>query len=83
MQCPVIPNCPADSYQLPSHKSPGDCCLTAQGCQCLPSCEVPNCAPELALVTIELGTGKPGKCCNVYECAKPGNIMDRIWLAGI
>ncbi|XP_065201867.1 cysteine-rich motor neuron 1 protein-like isoform X3 [Planococcus citri] len=72
--CSPMPSCPPDSYQLPAHKSPGDCCSIPQGCQCMPNCEMPSCEPELVLVVIERGTGEPGGCCPVYECSKPPEL---------
>lgn len=73
--CPGIPSCPPDSYQLPTHKSLDDCCAVAQGCQCLPNCEQPNCSPDLVPVIQEEATKKPGRCCPLYNCEKQGKMM--------
>nr|CAD7396451.1 unnamed protein product [Timema poppensis] len=61
--------CPLDSYRLPSHRAPGDCCSVPQGCQCLPApCPVANCSPGSYARVVRPGSEKPGTCCPLFEC---------------
>ncbi|XP_063236838.1 cysteine-rich motor neuron 1 protein-like isoform X2 [Bacillus rossius redtenbacheri] len=62
-------DCPRDSYRLPSHRAPGDCCSVPQGCQCLPApCPIASCAPGQHANVVRLGNGRPGTCCPLFEC---------------
>lgn len=74
VRCPLIPDCPPDSYQLPSRTSSDECCSTPMGCQCLPNinCEIPTCASDLTPILMEKFIAEPGKCCPLYRCGKPG-----------
>nr|CAD7261285.1 unnamed protein product [Timema shepardi] len=79
--------CPLDSYRLPSHRAPGDCCSVPQGCQCLPApCPVANCSPGSYARVVRPGSEKPGTCCPLFECvpivSDPDNWALANWALG-
>ncbi|EEB16886.1 hypothetical protein Phum_PHUM442980 [Pediculus humanus corporis] len=68
--CPEeVETCPEDSYRLPAYKSPEDCCLKPQSCQCLPrECKQRICPEGQHSRIVRPGNGKPGTCCPLYDC---------------
>ncbi|XP_039280319.1 cysteine-rich motor neuron 1 protein-like isoform X1 [Nilaparvata lugens] len=63
--------CPADSYRLPAHKAPEECCSQPQDCQCLPEpCRLPDCQPPLWPKVVRPGNGNPGSCCALFKCVE-------------
>lgn len=68
--------CPMDSYRLPNHRAPGDCCSRPQGCECLPRpCLEPDCIDGEHARAVQQGNQKPGTCCPLYKCVKHGMEM--------
>ena len=66
-------NCPTDSYRLPNHRAPGDCCSHLQGCECLPGpCPEPECVDGQHARAVQQGNQKPGTCCPLYKCVANG-----------
>ena len=74
MTCPEEDvNCPTDSYRLPNHRAPGDCCSYPQGCECLPGpCPEPDCVDGQHARAVQQGNQKPGTCCPLYKCVENG-----------
>lgn len=81
-------NCPTDSYRLPNHRAPGDCCSRPQGCECLPGpCPEPDCVDGQHARAVQQGNQKPGTCCPLYKCVENElndtcNLDGDIWKNG-
>ncbi|XP_010870103.1 cysteine-rich motor neuron 1 protein [Esox lucius] len=69
-----VPSCPDDSFLTESHIPPGKCCpLVPAVCTCnFEECPVApqNCPPGQLVQHVEGGDGRPGSCCNRYQCVQ-------------
>jgi hypothetical protein len=71
VRCQVVfePRCPSDSKAIGGNILPGECCPSAAKCVCnYLECLNPVCSPGYNRVVSKKGTGKPGSCCDIYEC---------------
>ena len=66
------PRCPEDSVLIEGYAPAGQCCPLPSRCVCRPSgCLRKLCQPGHLTILITKATGRPGECCDLYEC-KPG-----------
>ena len=66
------PRCPEDSVLIEGYAPPGECCPLPSRCVCSPAgCLRKVCQPGYLNILVSKGSGKPGECCDLYEC-KPG-----------
>lgn len=75
--CPAlsVPSCPEGSVLTKSYTPPAGCCPTVPPqCTCdLRACHKPRCPSGQKTAPLSQATGKPGDCCDVFECLK-GNV---------
>lgn len=79
------PRCPEDSVLIEGYAPPGKCCPLPSRCVCDPAgCLRKVCQPGYLNILVSKASGKPGECCDLYEC-KPGMHAPRpsSWLLGI
>lgn len=68
------PRCPEDSILIEGYAPPGECCPLPSRCVCSPAgCLRKVCQPGHLNILVSKSSGKPGECCDLYEC-KPGNF---------
>lgn len=71
-KCDVVfaPKCPADSIAIQSASQQGKCCPGPYKCQCKSclSAQLTACRNDQVAVQVSRGTGKPGHCCDVFQC---------------
>lgn len=66
------PRCPEDSILIEGYAPPGECCPLPSRCVCNPAgCLRKVCQPGYLNILVSKASGKPGECCDLYEC-KPG-----------
>lgn len=66
------PRCPEDSILIEGYAPPGECCPLPSRCVCDPAgCLRKVCQPGYLNILVSKASGKPGECCDLYEC-KPG-----------
>lgn len=66
------PRCPEDSILIEGYAPPGECCPLPSRCVCSPAgCLRKVCQPGHLNILVSKSSGKPGECCDLYEC-KPG-----------
>lgn len=66
------PRCPEDSVLIEGYAPPGECCPLPSRCVCDPAgCLRKVCQPGYLNILVSKASGKPGECCDLYEC-KPG-----------
>lgn len=66
------PRCPEDSVLIEGYAPPGECCPLPSRCVCDPvGCLRKVCQPGYLNILVSKASGKPGECCDLYEC-KPG-----------
>lgn len=66
------PRCPEDSVLIEGYAPPGKCCPLPSRCVCDPAgCLRKVCQPGYLNILVSKASGKPGECCDLYEC-KPG-----------
>lgn len=66
------PRCPEDSVLIEGYAPPGECCPLPSRCVCSPAgCLRKVCQPGYLNILVSKSSGKPGECCDLYEC-KPG-----------
>lgn len=70
----ILPSCPVDSMPRYGAVPAGKCCAGPGSCLCDPfRCQVPRCdAASHELVLRRKATGRPGECCDIYECVYAG-----------
>ncbi|XP_055719046.1 cysteine-rich motor neuron 1 protein-like isoform X1 [Salvelinus fontinalis] len=72
--CPAlpVPSCPEGSVLTKSYTPPAGCCPTVPPqCTCdLRACHKPQCPSGQKTVPLSQATGKPGDCCDMFECQK-------------
>ena len=75
-KCDVVfaPKCPADSIAIQSASQQGKCCPGPYKCQCKSclSAQLTACRNDQVAVQVSRGTGKPGHCCDVFQCVDKG-----------
>lgn len=72
------PRCPEDSVLIEGYAPPGECCPLPSRCVCDPAgCLRKVCQPGYLNILVSKASGKPGECCDLYEC-KPGTRGRRI-----
>ena len=75
-KCDVVfaPKCPADSIAIQSASHKDKCCPGPYKCQCKSclSAQLTACGIHQLAVIVSTGAGKPGQCCNIYECTDKG-----------
>ncbi|XP_075452746.1 cysteine-rich motor neuron 1 protein isoform X2 [Ascaphus truei] len=70
------PRCPEDSILIEGYAPPGECCPLPSRCVCNPSgCLRKVCQPGYLNILVSKASGKPGECCDLYEC-KPVFSVD-------
>uniref|UniRef100_A0A8C5FF70 Cysteine-rich motor neuron 1 protein n=1 Tax=Gadus morhua TaxID=8049 RepID=A0A8C5FF70_GADMO len=70
------PRCPEDSVLIEGYAPAGQCCPLPSRCVCRPSgCLRKLCQPGHLTILITKATGRPGECCDLYEC-KPVYSVD-------
>ncbi|KAM6973259.1 cysteine-rich motor neuron 1 protein [Aplochiton taeniatus] len=70
------PRCPEDSVLIEGYAPPGECCPLPSRCVCRPAgCLRKVCQPGYLNILVSKGSGKPGECCDLYEC-KPVFSVD-------
>ncbi|KAJ8371934.1 hypothetical protein AAFF_G00298460 [Aldrovandia affinis] len=70
------PRCPEDSVLIEGYAPPGECCPLPSRCVCSPAgCLRKVCQPGYLNILVSKGSGKPGECCDLYEC-KPVFSVD-------
>lgn len=80
VKCDAIPpSCPIDS--LPGWnfvlEGGNKCCPKQPTCHCnLDSCHDPTCNADHEPRLLRRATGRPGECCDVYECQYTGKLED-------
>lgn len=68
------PRCPEDSILIEGYAPPGECCPLPSRCVCNPAgCLRKVCQPGYLNILVSKASGKPGECCDFYEC-KPGKV---------
>lgn len=74
------PRCPEDSVLIEGYAPPGECCPLPSRCVCSPAgCLRKVCQPGYLNILVSKSSGKPGECCDLYEC-KPGKSAGHIYL---
>ncbi|XP_029937739.1 cysteine-rich motor neuron 1 protein isoform X2 [Myripristis murdjan] len=72
--CPVlpVPSCPKGSVLTKSYTPPAGCCPSIPPqCTCdLRGCHKPQCPSGQRAVPLSQATGRPGDCCDVFECQR-------------
>lgn len=72
------PRCPEDSVLIEGYAPPGECCPLPSRCVCDPAgCLRKVCQPGYLNILVSKASGKPGQCCDLYEC-KPGTRGHRL-----
>lgn len=72
------PRCPEDSVLIEGYAPPGECCPLPSRCVCDPAgCLRKVCQPGYLNILVSKASGKPGECCDLYEC-KPGTRKRRL-----
>ncbi|XP_060735905.1 cysteine-rich motor neuron 1 protein [Tachysurus vachellii] len=70
------PRCPEDSVLIEGYAPPGECCPLPSRCVCSPAgCLRKVCQPGYLNILVSKSSGKPGECCDLYEC-KPVFSVD-------
>nr|XP_055027390.1 cysteine-rich motor neuron 1 protein isoform X1 [Misgurnus anguillicaudatus] len=70
------PRCPEDSILIEGYAPPGECCPLPSRCVCSPAgCLRKVCQPGHLNILVSKSSGKPGECCDLYEC-KPVFSVD-------
>ncbi|XP_015278920.1 PREDICTED: cysteine-rich motor neuron 1 protein isoform X1 [Gekko japonicus] len=70
------PRCPEDSILIEGYAPPGECCPLPSRCVCNPTgCLRKVCQPGYLNILVSKASGKPGECCDFYEC-KPVFSVD-------
>ncbi|XP_051781547.1 cysteine-rich motor neuron 1 protein [Erpetoichthys calabaricus] len=70
------PRCPEDSILIEGYAPPGECCPLPSRCVCNPAgCLRKVCQPGYLNIVVSKASGKPGECCDRYEC-KPVFSVD-------
>uniref|UniRef100_A0A4W4HBX8 Cysteine-rich motor neuron 1 protein n=1 Tax=Electrophorus electricus TaxID=8005 RepID=A0A4W4HBX8_ELEEL len=70
------PRCPEDSVLIEGYAPPGECCPLPSRCVCSTAgCLRKVCQPGYLNILVSKGSGKPGECCDLYEC-KPVFSVD-------
>ncbi|XP_041106689.1 cysteine-rich motor neuron 1 protein-like isoform X2 [Polyodon spathula] len=70
------PRCPEDSILIEGYAPPGECCPLPSRCVCNPAgCLRKVCQPGYLNILVSKASGKPGECCDLYEC-KPVFSVD-------
>ncbi|XP_039209255.1 cysteine-rich motor neuron 1 protein isoform X1 [Crotalus tigris] len=70
------PRCPEDSILIEGYAPPGECCPLPSRCVCNPAgCLRKVCQPGYLNILVSKASGKPGECCDFYEC-KPVFSVD-------
>ncbi|KAF7254347.1 Cysteine-rich motor neuron 1 protein, partial [Varanus komodoensis] len=70
------PRCPEDSVLIEGYAPPGECCPLPSRCVCNPAgCLRKVCQPGYLNILVSKASGKPGECCDFYEC-KPVFSVD-------
>ncbi|XP_045436486.1 cysteine-rich motor neuron 1 protein isoform X6 [Pipistrellus kuhlii] len=70
------PRCPEDSVLIEGYAPPGKCCPLPSRCVCDPAgCLRKVCQPGYLNILVSKASGKPGECCDLYEC-KPVFSVD-------
>ncbi|KAJ3613726.1 hypothetical protein NHX12_019972 [Muraenolepis orangiensis] len=70
------PRCPEDSVLIEGYAPAGQCCPLPSRCVCRPSgCLRKLCQPGHLTILVTKATGRPGECCDLYEC-KPVYSVD-------
>ncbi|KAG8504794.1 Cysteine-rich motor neuron 1 protein, partial [Galemys pyrenaicus] len=70
------PRCPEDSILIEGYAPPGECCPLPSRCVCDPAgCLRKVCQPGYLNILVSKASGKPGECCDLYEC-KPVFSVD-------
>ncbi|XP_032208881.1 cysteine-rich motor neuron 1 protein isoform X3 [Mustela erminea] len=70
------PRCPEDSVLIEGYAPPGECCPLPSRCVCDPAgCLRKVCQPGYLNILVSKASGKPGQCCDLYEC-KPVFSVD-------
>ncbi|XP_069464025.1 cysteine-rich motor neuron 1 protein isoform X3 [Ambystoma mexicanum] len=70
------PLCPEDSILIEGYAPPGECCPLPSRCVCNPAgCLRKVCQPGYLNILVSKASGKPGECCDLYEC-KPVFSVD-------
>ncbi|XP_069925356.1 cysteine-rich motor neuron 1 protein isoform X6 [Oryctolagus cuniculus] len=70
------PRCPEDSILIEGYAPPGKCCPLPSRCVCNPAgCLRKVCQPRYLNILVSKASGKPGECCDLYEC-KPVFSVD-------
>ncbi|XP_073868066.1 cysteine-rich motor neuron 1 protein isoform X5 [Macaca fascicularis] len=63
------PRCPEDSVLIEGYAPPGECCPLPSRCVCNPAgCLRKVCQPGNLNILVSKASGKPGECCDLYEC---------------
>lgn len=63
------PRCPEDSILIEGYAPPGECCPLPSRCVCDPAgCLRKVCQPGYLNILVSKASGKPGECCDLYEC---------------
>uniref|UniRef100_A0A3B5M4A5 Cysteine rich transmembrane BMP regulator 1 n=1 Tax=Xiphophorus couchianus TaxID=32473 RepID=A0A3B5M4A5_9TELE len=91
--CPALqlPSCPKGSVLTKSYTPPAGCCPSMPPqCTCdFRACNKTHCPSGQHAVLISLASGRPGDCCDVFECQKGNSTefsegevyrMDPCWL---
>lgn len=72
--CPTleVSSCPEDSVLTKSYTPPNGCCPSIPPqCTCdLSACHKPHCPSGQRAVPLSKASGRPGDCCDVYDCQK-------------
>ncbi|XP_072436601.1 cysteine-rich motor neuron 1 protein [Chiloscyllium punctatum] len=69
------PRCPEDSILIEGYAPPGECCPLPSRCVCNPAgCLRKVCQPGYQSILVSKASGKPGECCDLYECKKVYNV---------
>lgn len=78
MTCPdlQVPSCPKGSVLTKSYTPPSGCCPSVPPtCTCdLHACPKPQCPSGQRAVPLSEASGRPGDCCDVFECQK-GDLL--------
>ncbi|KAM4626053.1 cysteine-rich motor neuron 1 protein isoform 2-T3 [Polymixia lowei] len=70
------PLCPEDSVLIEGYAPAGQCCPLPSRCVCRPAgCLRKLCQPGHLTILVTKATGRPGECCDLYEC-KPVYSVD-------
>ncbi|XP_078452226.1 cysteine-rich motor neuron 1 protein isoform X1 [Lampetra fluviatilis] len=65
------PRCPDDSVLIEGFAPPGLCCPLPSRCECRPAgCVRRACPSDSQATLMRKATGRPGECCNVYDCKR-------------